>query len=114
MKNLDKEVKKEIINYCREVINKINISYLKTNYVFKNEFLEFLYLTCIANWEKYGDYILTEEHISILFAAKKHNELYMEKIRNKNCEIKAIDNLDNLIIEENELIDRTKDETSQD
>ena len=38
MKNLDKEVKKEIINYCREVINKLNISYLKTNYVFKNEF----------------------------------------------------------------------------
>jgi hypothetical protein len=114
MNNLDKEIKKEIVKYCREVIAKLDLTYLKKNDVYKNEFLEFLYLTCIANWEKHGEYILTEENISILFAVKKHNEMYMKKIKDKEVEIKGIDKFDNLIIDENELIDRTEDEGEQD
>ncbi|MEO6304893.1 MAG: hypothetical protein ABIP51_17160 [Bacteroidia bacterium] len=114
MKDLNKEVKKEIVSYCEDLMTKLNSNYLKTNNIYKNEFLEFLYLTCIESWKKNGEYILSEEMITMLFTFKKNNELYMTQIRNKEVEIKGIDKNENLIIDENEIFNRTKDEGTED
>lgn len=95
----DAALRKEIITFCRQTMKKLNLSYLKDNGVYKNEFLEFLYLNCVKNWEAKGTYILSDEDVSILFAVKKQNEQLMDKAKNGEYKIKAIDKYDNLTLD---------------
>jgi hypothetical protein len=97
----DKETKKEIVAFCRRTINKLNLSYLKDNGVFKNEFLEYLYMNCVRNWNEKGTYILSDEDVSILFSVKKQNEQLMAKTKNGEYKISAIDKYDNLTLDKN-------------
>jgi hypothetical protein len=97
------DIKKEIISYCRSLIKRIKIDYLEEFDVYKNEFLEFLFLHCLEQYENEGFYELTDESVAILFSVKKQNELYMKKIKAKEITIIGIDKNDNLIIDEENL-----------
>lgn len=94
------EIRKEIIEYCREVTAKLNIDYLKESFIFRNEFLETLYVECIFRYENYEDYTLTNEQIAFLFSVKKRNEFLMNQIKDENLIVYKIDENDNLIIKE--------------
>lgn len=92
----------------------MNINYLKDNNVYKNEFLEFLYLNLVENYQAVGEYEISDESVGALFTIKKTNEDYMNKIKNNELKISGIDKYDNLIIDKNEITDRPKDEGSKD
>ena len=94
------EVRQEIIYYCREVTAKLNLEYLKESFIYKNEFLETLYVECIFRYEHYENYELTNEQIAFLFSVKKRNEFLMNQIRDNNLIVTKIDENDNLIIKE--------------
>lgn len=94
------EIRKEIIEYCREVTGKLNIDYLKESFIFRNEFLETLYVECIFRYETYESYTLTNEQIAFLFSVKKRNEFLMNQIKDENLVVYKIDENDNLIIKE--------------
>lgn len=112
MFKLDKEKKREIVNYCLKLSSTLKTEYLTENLICKNEFLEFIYLTCLEAYEKSGDYTLTQEEITILFTVKKENEHILSKIRSKELNLVGINKNDVLIVEveikkeeENEIID---------
>lgn len=116
MKKLNKKIEKEIIAYCRGVIKKLNLEYLKTHLVNKNEFLEFLYLTSVEHYKSTGGYELTDEEIALIFSYKKVTEENLKKIREGETTLIGIDKEDNLIIpkEENEISNRRAIEKGND
>lgn len=97
MKKASEEKKKEIVQYCRNVMQRLKLDYLKKTGIFKNEFLEFLYIHALGQYESEGSYELTDENITVLFSIKKQTEISLDKIKNKEIIINAIDEEDNII-----------------
>lgn len=96
---INENVQKQIILYCRAILKSINKKYLIDCEIYENEFLEYLYMGCKKAFEISGEFKLDEDDIVFLILSKKQADRIIKELEEGNAKFIGINKDDDLIFE---------------
>lgn len=96
-----KKLEGEVSRYCQDLLATINPKFLSDNEIYKNEFLEFVFLEAKDSYEQTGKYELVEEDIVSLLYLKQQADQIIKELKEKRAVFTGINKEGQMIFEFN-------------